>query len=93
VRNFTFAKVEVLRFIALPEDERNRLTLLAGLRSRSGRFGGAPDPTEPRAFAAPEFTPLCRFQLLLLGYDHVEGAPHTRYAGYYPRRDHDLQKN
>ena len=27
-RNFTFSKVEVLRFIARPEDERNRLTLL-----------------------------------------------------------------
>ena len=28
VRGFTFSKVEVLRFIALPEEERNRLTLL-----------------------------------------------------------------
>src|SRR5205085_7046923 len=28
MRVFTFSKAEVLRFIALPEDERNRLTLL-----------------------------------------------------------------
>lgn len=27
-RGFTFSKIEVLRFIALPEDERNQLTLL-----------------------------------------------------------------
>jgi len=34
VRIFTFAKVEVLRFIAQPEDERDRLTLLDWERPR-----------------------------------------------------------
>jgi hypothetical protein len=58
VRSYTFSKVEVLRFIALPEHERDRLTLLDWELPRCCQC-----PFHcPPAGAAPEHSYAARFK-------------------------------